>query len=388
MNNRVIRILIIAIIAAFFFPKKGAANNPSNFDLNVGIDANALVAPIDSVVTKFEREHDWFTLLKKGKLNLSDTTVRYPKFLNFCVNAYRWFDRTFNSYDPEWVVGTGKIGKVRLLSDNWLDIYDFRVAETPLVMTSRLYCNLGVQANYSILSVSYSHDINSLFGKEKSKHRKLGFTLTTARVVIDGYYWQNSGDAKIRRAGDMLNGHYADVHFDGLSFRAVGIMGFYIFNNKRFSFAAPYDLSNYQVKSAGSWMTGLSGTFYDADFDFSKLPPAVQSHIGFPFDRYSLDYNSVNLLGGYSYNWKCNRHLLFNSTTLPGVGVSFSFSDSTTGRKDLFSASIRQMLSLTYTNREFFVTGNGFFHGNMLPNGKLAFLSGIVNFQVSSGVRF
>ena len=50
----------------------------------------------------------WKRQLRSGKLDLNDESIVYPSFLQMCVNIYRWGDRTFNSYDPDYVVGTGK----------------------------------------------------------------------------------------------------------------------------------------------------------------------------------------------------------------------------------------------------------------------------------------
>lgn len=389
MNNRVIIILIISIICSFFFVPKGAAQELSFGGLNLGLDAEAHLAPPDSVSVPPNVKHDWRSMVKQHRWHWRDTTISHPKFVDFCLNVYRWFDYTFNTYDSEWVSGTGKPGKVQIFSDNWREIYNFGFTNRPLFMVSNLYSNLGVQLNYYILSASYSIDMNTLFSNHSSKHKKLNFNVSVARLYLDAYFWENRGGAIIRKntPGSLYN-HQNDINFDGLSFRAAGVMGFYIFNSRKFCFNAPYGLSNYQLKSAGSWLAGASGTFYKADFDFKSLPLEIINNYKLPPIDYSLDYNAVNLIGGFSYNWVCNKHFLFNTTTLPGLGMSFSFSNSTEGRKDLFSASIRQMLSLTYSNRQFFITGNGTFHGNLFPSKDLALFSGIFNFQVSTGVRF
>ena len=75
-------------------------------------------------------KHDknyWYRALLKGRLDLKDEKVRYPRFVKFCVDAYNWADKTFNSYDPDYVVGTGKRWKIFLKSDNWFDSYSLRL---------------------------------------------------------------------------------------------------------------------------------------------------------------------------------------------------------------------------------------------------------------------
>lgn len=338
-----------------------------------------------------EIRHDWKNLLMDGRLQICDTSVYYPKFIDFCVRAYRWFDKTFNYYDPKYVRGTGKHGKVRLLSDNWSDAYFIRFKEcSPLIMFSNPYCNVGIQANYSVLSYTYSVDMNSLLTDRASKHKKMGFTLSCSRIFAEGYYWNNYGGTTIRKPMRDHRGNYTTKHFDfdGLSFKAFGIMAFYIFNYKKFSFASAYNLSNYQLKSMGSWILGANGTFYNYEFDFTKLPEALKNHVPTSTDNLKLNYKSINILGGYSYNWVINKHFLFNCTILPGVGISFTESQSSLGDGELFSATVRQMASLTYTNKQFFISGTTSFHGNMLLTQKVGLMAGIENFSFSTGVRF
>lgn len=382
-------IFILLLLGVLFYRDAVNATSVSLPQIEIGVDTEMTESKADSLKLTEDLDRDWLKMIRKGKYDINDTTIRYPKFIKFVVDTYLWADNFFNGYDPEWISSTGKRGKVRLLSDNWSDVYDFRFAKTPLLLSTNLYCNLGFQANYSVLSLSYTFDMNSLFTGKKTKHRKFDFALYTSRIFANAYYWENEGETTIHRVGNEYGyTNFKHFKFDGLNFRAAGVMAFYIFNNQKFSYGAAYNLSRYQIKSAGSWLAGLSGTFYKADFNFLRLPQNISEALNFPFDKYSLNYNAVNLLGGYSYNWVCNKHFLFNTTTLPGLGMSFSFSDSTIGRKDLFSASLRQLLSLTYCHRQFFVTGIGVFHGHILPHDKLAFMSGIFNMQFSTGIRF
>lgn len=377
------RALILTAMLFFCIPESGAILN----DVSVGLDLEARVTPPDSIRIPQDISRSWKWAIKNRHFDLKDTTIIYPRFVDFCLRTYRWAEKTFNTYDTTYVRGTGKHGKVRLVSDNWMDSYYFKTSKGDgLTMASAPYYNLGIQANYSSISLSYSVDINSAFLHRPSKHKKLGLSLVTARIYGDAYYWRNSGGTTIRRVGNSLKLEH--LAFEGMKFRALGVMGFYIFNYKKFSLAAAYNLSNYQRRSAGSWMAGLCGTFYDTEFDFSRLPQEMLEQTQLPKELYKLHYNSVNMSGGYSFNWVIGRHWLFNTTSLPGIGLSFSFSNSTEGKKTLFSTNVRQMFSLTYVNRQFFMSGTTNFHGNLLLTKRIGFMSGIVNAQLSTGVRF
>lgn len=95
----------------------------ANYDLSIKIEADPPLNEVPRPLPDAAMQKWWWDLAKKGNLNLQDTSVVYPKFIKFCVDMYNWGDRFFNSYDPEYVVGTGKRWKVRILNDNWVDSY-------------------------------------------------------------------------------------------------------------------------------------------------------------------------------------------------------------------------------------------------------------------------
>ena len=83
----------------------------------------------DSVTTDFQRdsikerldsiefsEMPWYKQVIKSGFHIHDPRINYPRFPRFLLNVYDWGDRTFNSYDPDYVVGSGKNWKVRLES--------------------------------------------------------------------------------------------------------------------------------------------------------------------------------------------------------------------------------------------------------------------------------
>ncbi|MDE6006685.1 MAG: DUF4421 domain-containing protein [Muribaculaceae bacterium] len=343
----------------------------------------------DSVTLKEAIENTWETFKETKRIEFKDTLIRYPKFIRFCLNVYNWVERNFNTYDTEYVTGTGKHGKVRLVSDNWSDIHSFRFNRGfPLIMASDPYSNLGIQANYSILSIGFSVDMNAAISGKKSQHHKTNFGITMARLYLEAYYWRNTGQTKIRTFGDKETGIIENLEFDGLNSKSLGIGGFYYFNYKKYSHAAAYNLSTYQKKNAGSWIAGITGQLYDCTLDFDQLPEEVKEETNFPFSSYHFDYNAVNLIGGYGFNWVLGKHWLFNVTALPGLGLSFSFSDATNGRHTNLSLAGRILNSLTYCTRQFFVTATSFFHSNFYLHKRISFMSATENFQVSTGVRF
>lgn len=366
------------------------ANGDLTIVLHPTIDTDAIVVADSLPVGKAPApiKQSLIGRIKEKIMNLEDSTAYHPKFIQFCLDAYRWVDKNFNTYDSDYVISTGKTGKVTLSSDNWLDAYNFRLNKTfPVVMMSHPYSNIGISVDYSILSVGYSVDIGALVDKDKSKHRKTSFAFSCARLYIDGYYWQSKGGSALSRVG-ATDANMTSVPSEKMEMETLEISGLYIFNYKRFSLPAAYGQSTYQLRSQGTWLAGISGTFCNTHFDFSSLPKDVLDKINLPFTYYKLDYNAVNLMGGYAYNWVPNKHWLYNIGVVPGFGITFSYTNSSAGRKNLFSLGIKSMTSLSYHTGNFFTGALLTFNGNMFVTKQIGILSGLTNFQVLAGYRF
>ena len=47
----------------------------------------------------------WIKQIINNGFHIHDPAICYPKFPRFCLEVYNWGDRTFNSYDNNYVVG-------------------------------------------------------------------------------------------------------------------------------------------------------------------------------------------------------------------------------------------------------------------------------------------
>lgn len=334
-------------------------------------------------------ETDWWKLLKKGKLNLADTTVHYPKFLGFCVKVYNWADKAFNSYDTTYVVGTGRRWKVRLTSDNWLDSYSMNLEKKMRIrMMSDFYCNVGAYIQYMAVSVGYSVDFSNIFGHEKSRHKKLEFNFNCARFNIEGHYWENDGSTMIRTFGEYKNGHIVKIPFEGAKMKTFGINGYYIFNNRKFSMGAAYNFSKFQKLSAGSAIIGFNYNNLDISMDLTRLPEELKPYLTITPEDYHFHYRSYALMSGYSFNWVINKHWLFNISAFPGIGITHAYADNVESNATIFSALLKGQGSLTYNLKDFFLSAIAKLDGNWYRSHSLSFFSSVENAQFSIGYRF
>ena len=160
------------------------------------------------IVDSLKRDKDyWKKALLKGKLDLKDKTIVYPRFVKLCVDLYNWADRTFNTYDTAYVVGTGKRWKVMVKNDNWVDNYDLHFPKaTPIRILSNVCCNIGASIAYMAVSGGYMFDVDNVFSGSPITHKKWDFNFSCALICADLYYASNRGATSIRRFGDYKKG--------------------------------------------------------------------------------------------------------------------------------------------------------------------------------------
>lgn len=366
----------------------------SRFPGNITVDASALQASADGDSLKMHddtyAQRDWLYKLKHRQLQLDDSAVRWPsRFAGWCVGVYNWFQRNFNARDTVYVKSDGKMGKLMLTSDNWADNYLFGSKTLPYItMGSKMFPNLGIYAKYGILSIGYSVDMSTLFGGTHTSHQKWNFSVGCARFNIEAHLWRNSGTTYIHRFSDIKEMKSLDLPYDGLTFSAANIHGYYIFNHRRFDFGAALSYSNNQRISQGSALVGLDISRIVAFFDFTKLPNEIIESNPYPLENYRFHYQSYSVLGGYSFNWVFNKHFVFNVTAIPGLGVAYSREDASMSDKLQLAGVFKGVAGLLYTTKRFFIGARCRYHANAVLSDDIDFMNGRINFQATTGFRF
>ncbi|MDW8330508.1 MAG: DUF4421 family protein [Cyclobacteriaceae bacterium] len=102
-----------------------------------------------------------------------------------------------------------------------------------------------------------------------------------------------------------------------LSTRNFGVSGFYVLNHRRFSLRSSFNFADRQIRSQGSWIVYGTLNSFRALGDSALLSPQAQADIGKGSDFSSLQYTTLSLAPGYSYNliW---RKFFLNGTLLTG----------------------------------------------------------------------
>ena len=101
--------------------------------------------------------------------------------------------------------------------------------------------------------------------------------------------------------------------WDDIEISSLILDGYYMLNGKRFSYAAAYDQSVVQLRSAGSFMIGAM--FYQSNIDLAqpKNAPVIQS-MG---KKGKIKIQEAGIGFGYSYNWVPVKNLMVNVTAMP-----------------------------------------------------------------------
>ena len=95
--------------------------------------------------------------------------------------------------------------------------------------------------------------------------------------------------------------------------RTVFADGYYLFNNRHFSYAAAYKQSVLQKRSAGSLMAGAM--FYYGSIDYASHANGDLIYLMHGLGRVKMWQGSIGV--GYAYNWVPTRGLLLNAMVMP-----------------------------------------------------------------------
>lgn len=342
-----------------------------------------------SVVPRNESPDWWINRIKDHTYNIYDTTVVYPKFMNFCVDIYRWGNKTFNTYDNDYVLPTGKNWKVMLRNLNLTDSYSMHFSPNISIrMLSNVYASLGAYVSFMAVSVGYSINLSKLLGLEYGAQKRFDFNFNTALFTVDAYYNSNNGGTIIRRFSDYDSGKWIHVDFPDLKLKTYGVDAYYFLNNKRYSQGAVYNFSKYQIKSQGSWIFGFSISHNSIKMDFSSINYQMQELLPDDQRKYNFIYNDFSLLAGYGFNWVMAHNWVYNITVLPAFGLKHTFPESVEGSKTRVSLGVRGRTGVVYNMKNLYLGIEGQINGHWHINPGFYFFNSFITFGANVGFRF
>lgn len=351
--------------------------------------------PIDSKNTNdsiaFEKLSWWEQLWVSG-FHIHDPRIKYPSFPKFLLNVYDWADKTFNSYDTDYVIGTGCNWKTTLTSYNWMESYMMLFSmhsRDMLHIRSSFYSDLGLHLSFMAVTLGYYANFNRWVGDKDLDRKTFNLNFTCSRFSASLDFRSTKGNTLITHFGAYNPGHSYAIHFDDIEHKSSQGQLYYFFNYRKYSQAAAYSYSKYQLKSAGTPILGFAFNHQNLKMDFSSLPEQMKLYLPSLENQYKFRFTDYGILAGYGYNYVIRpRKWLFNITAIPSVGYRHSYSDSSEGRKDMLSANIRARLALVYNYRALFATLTGKLDANLYFNSRYTFFNSVESLSFIVGARF
>lgn len=310
-------------------------------------------------------EGNWVQQLYKANFRINDPRIHYPKFANFCRKVYNWGNDTFNTYDTTYVVGTGKNWKIMVNSTNWLQGFGYLFEQESdnkshldrVTIRSNINSDLGISLNFMAVGIGHTWNVNQIFGHSSAPRSTWNFNFTCALFSAELQTLSTKGNAYIERFGQYQDGKRLHIPFNDVSQKMLTIQAYYFFNHRKYSQAAPYTFSKYQLRSAGTWLLGLKYSDQDITMDFSSLPREIleSKPTSIPLFNH-FKYHEIGIIGGYAFNAVMPHHWLFNITATPSLALRRSLSSTDNKFSQLISTGLTGRTALTYNHRALFAS--------------------------------
>ncbi len=320
-----------------------------------------------------------------------DSIAEWGRFPRFCINVYRWGDRFFNTYDPEYVIGTGKKFNVKSKTESWMDYYDFQLENgTRMSMISDPCTSTGFYLTYLAVSVGYDMNVSKYIGGSTRARRRFNFGFSCSLLAADFYFISNDVGTRIIKfgePGDVFNPH---LDFNNINTSTWGVDAYYFFNHKHYSQGAAFNFSKIQKKSSGTMFAGFTYFSQNYNFDFNHLPDYIKKELPSSWTDYYykvLNHNYA-LKIGYAYNLVLPHNWLIGISEAPTLGVRTGYISDPSNSKTTFSFSNRVDLSTVYNHDNWFLGLVGELNTGLVQDKEHTLLSNMWSVNASVGFRF
>ncbi len=334
---------------------------------------------------------NWVRQLIESGFHINDPRIKYPAFPRFALKVYNWGDHTFNHYDSTYVESTGKNWKAQLKNETWMRTYFMQLRDRSTVhITSRLYDDPSINLSFMAVSIGYTFNINRLVGDD-TKRNRFDFNFTCSRFAVN--YWKQSinGGAVIRKFGNYEHGHHLSYKFNDIDVDDSHLDLYYFINNQKYSQAAAYCFSKYQLRSASTWIVGLTYDRHNMRLDFNSLPSDMLDALPTLQRNYHFQSTDYCFLAGYARNWVLSpRKWILNLTVLPFLGYKHTSTADPSNRdiRNMISTNLSGMGSVVYNHKGLFLSMQVRFNGFLSMSNNLTFFNSNQMLTAISGFRF
>ena len=364
------------------------AQEPAHVDSARVVPNSAAVARIDTII-----KENWLHALKRGKFNVADSSIHYPRAVKWGVTTFKRVNSVINDYDTTYVAGFKMKWKVFLKNNYWFDNYDcvpfknnvFRFECSPSV-------SIGLYASFRGITLGYSIGVNNWKGKSRSSRKwEIGFSC--ARFSLDYYRISNSGPMELTIIDFANKEKLRYKNFTGIKRTSWGVSGQYYFNHKHYAPTAVYGFSRRQLISAGSFMAGFNISHQKFYLNADNLPPEFHEYAAAEQEVFTSEtlYNYTDYCAsvGYGYNWAIGPKWLWNGTLIVYSGLKHSHPKSISdGGSNFFSANFKARTGIIYSHNHLFGGVHGSLDTHLFNTSSQRFRRFLFDFTAVVGYRF
>ena len=190
--------------------------------------------------------------------------------------------------------------------------------------------NMGVGATYqwATLNLAYGFGfLNPERGKGKTKYLDLQFHTYTRKLIIDMFGQFYEGFFLTPKSTNNTNSEY--YLRPDLNVNQIGASVQYILNHKKFSYRASFLQSEWQKKSAGTFIFGAEVYGGRVKADSTIIPTMVNSEEA-DRDIELLRFFEFGPNAGYAYTWVVREHFFLTGS----ASISLDYGESTISDKN------------------------------------------------------
>ncbi|MEA3494835.1 MAG: DUF4421 family protein, partial [Bacteroidota bacterium] len=143
---------------------------------------------------------------------------------------------------------------------------------------------------------------------------------------------------------------------NSLKFTSYGLKAYYVFSNNKFSKYLFEKQSEKQLKSAGSLFIGCDAHFMSLENDSNIISFKAKNDFSKINEINKIEQYSLDILGGYAYNFIINKRFYFSPMIMLGSGYQkMSFGSGIFQKENSINAMMEINSSVGYNGDNFFM---------------------------------
>jgi len=189
--------------------------------------------------------------------------------------------------------------------------------------------NLGLGVNYKWFGIGLAFNFpfvnsdNEIYGKTQRFDAQTN--IFTRKLAIDfylqtykGFYIENPDSYKNGWTEDSIYPKRPDVITTGLGGSVI-----YTFNNRKYSARAAFNQTEFQKKSAGSFLLGSFFSIFNLSGDSSLIPYELKEVYDNDLLFRNVSVSGTGITFGYTHTFVLWKKLYLSLTLVPGVSLQY-----------------------------------------------------------------